>query len=378
MPKNVVVCCDGTANQIAQNVTNVVKLYSVLVYEPGRQVAFYHPGLGTMEPPGALTGLARKTTKLMGMAFGYGLADDICNAYVFLMKNYEPGDRVFLFGFSRGAYTVRAVASLLKMYGLIRKDNESMVPYATRLMLGIDRDRNQHGGGEIDYFKLADQFRGILSSPCKPWFVGVWDTVSSVGWIENPLQLSYIANNPDIEIGRHAVSIDERRAFFRNHLWRRPKDPDADFGPKDIKQVWFAGDHSDVGGGYAEAETGLSKITFDWMIEEAVKAGLEVDQAKVKELLGEGNSQYTAPNPNAAAHDSLRGWWNIAEVVPKKHYDWRTGKTGRRMNLWARRTIPPASLVHESAFQRTGYRSRFPADAVAVKTREGDSGANLT
>jgi uncharacterized protein (DUF2235 family) len=199
-----------------------------------------------------------------------------------------------------------------------------------------------------------------------------------VGWIENPLQLSYIANNPDIEIGRHAVSIDERRAFFRNHLWRRPKDPDADFGPKDIKQVWFAGDHSDVGGGYAEAETGLSKITFDWMIEEAVKAGLEVDQAKVKELLGEGNSQYTAPNPNAAAHDSLRGWWNIAEVVPKKHYDWRTGKTGRRMNLWARRTIPPASLVHESAFQRTGYRSRFPADAVAVKTREGDSGANLT
>lgn len=137
MPRNIVVCCDGTASEFAANLTNVVKLYSTLTYQVGRQITFYHPGLGTMEPAGALTSLARKITKLMGMAFGYGLESDIRDAYVFLMRNYEPDDKIFLFGFSRGAYTVRAVCSLLKLYGLIRRDNESLVPYAIRLLAGI-------------------------------------------------------------------------------------------------------------------------------------------------------------------------------------------------------------------------------------------------
>lgn len=103
MAKNIVICCDGTANEFAENNTNVWKIYSTLIDEPGLQVTYYHPGLGTMEPAGALTTVSRKTTKLLGMAMGYGLADDIRDAYVFLMKNYEPEDRVFFFGFSRGA-----------------------------------------------------------------------------------------------------------------------------------------------------------------------------------------------------------------------------------------------------------------------------------
>jgi uncharacterized protein (DUF2235 family) len=369
MAKKIVICCDGTANQFAQNLTNVVKLYSVLTHVPDRQVTFYHPGLGTMEPPGALTGVARKTTRLMGMAFGYGLANDIRDAYVFLMKNYQPTDLVFLFGFSRGAYTVRAVASLLKMYGLIHQDNESLVPYAIRLMTGIDRSKEKSGQDITQYFDLAKNFRATLATECKPRFVGVWDTVSSVGWVENPLKLPYIANNPDIQIGRHAVSIDERRAFFRNHLWRRPTDAGLDYGPKDIKQVWFAGDHCDVGGGYAEPESGLSKIALEWMIEEAVKAGLEVNGSQVKEVLGKGSNAYVAPDPNAIAHESLSGWWNLAEIVPKRHYDWKTGETHRRMNWWSRRTIPPKSFVHESAFERDGYRTKLPKDAIKIATR---------
>src|SRR3954452_3879948 len=103
MPKNIVVCCDGTANEFARNNTNVIKLFSTLVNDPARQVTFYHPGLGTMEPAGALTTLGRKVTKILGRAFGYGLAHDIRDAYVFLMNNYAAGDRIFLFGFSRGA-----------------------------------------------------------------------------------------------------------------------------------------------------------------------------------------------------------------------------------------------------------------------------------
>src|SRR5258708_1401323 len=197
MPKNVVICCDGTANEFAQHRTNVVKLFFTLARDPTRQVAFYHPGLGTMEPPGALTRATRTATRLLGRAFGYGLETDIRDAYVFLMKNFEEGDRVFLFGFSRGAYTVRAVASLLRMYGLISAGDEPLVPYAIRMMLATQK---QNPAGVFD---LAREFRDTFSSrTCRPHFVGVWDTVSSVGWVENPLKLPYSANNPDIAVGR--------------------------------------------------------------------------------------------------------------------------------------------------------------------------------
>lgn len=223
MPRNIVVCCDGTANEFAEDNTNVVKLYYVLNQDQAKQITFYHPGLGTMEPAGALTTFSRQVTKLLGKALGYGLANDIRDAHSFLMENYQEDDRLFLFGFSRGAYTVRAVCSLLHMYGLICKGNQ-LVPYAVRMTMGIDRaeegdDKQQEARNR--YFDLAHKFCETMSrTDCRPWFVGVWDTVSSVGWIENPLRLPYVSDNPDIQFARHAVSIDEHRAFFRNNLWR--------------------------------------------------------------------------------------------------------------------------------------------------------------
>ena len=128
MSRNIVVCCDGTANEFAQRNTNVVKLYSTLLHDPTRQVTYYHPGLGTMEPAGAMTTVRRQATKMLGLAMGYGLAKDIRDAYVFVMNNFRDGDQLFLFGFSRGAYTARAVASVLHMYGFIRPDNEPWCP----------------------------------------------------------------------------------------------------------------------------------------------------------------------------------------------------------------------------------------------------------
>ena len=132
MPRNIVLCCDGTANEFARDRTNVVKLFYTLDQDPSAQITYYHPGLGTMEAMGAITTAGRKLTKLLGQAIGYGLEADIRDAYVFLMNNLQEGDRVFLFGFSRGAYTVRSVAALLPMYGLIRKGNEPLVPSAIR------------------------------------------------------------------------------------------------------------------------------------------------------------------------------------------------------------------------------------------------------
>ena len=277
MPKNIVICCDGTANEFTQHNTNVVKLCYALDQEPTQQVTYYHPGLGTMEPAGALTPLARKFTKVLGLAVGYGLSSDIALAYSFLMERYDDGDRVFLFGFSRGAYTVRAVCSLLHMYGLIRPLNESLVPYAIRMMLAINRarpDNSRENDWIRQYFELANAFKKTMSrTACKPWFVGLWDTVSSVGWIDNPLKLAFVTNNPDIETGGQAVSIDEHRAFFRNHLWRPPDNQQSPQGPKDLKQVWFAGVHCDVGGGYAEQESALSKIPLNRMLQEAKASG---------------------------------------------------------------------------------------------------------
>ena len=370
MPKNIVLCCDGTANEFAQANTNVIKLSYTLAHSSAEQIVYYHPGLGTMEPAGALTPFARRATRLLGQAIGYGLASDVRDAYVFLMNNFEPGDRVFLFGFSRGAYTIRALASLLHMYGLISSGNESLVPYAIRMLMAIQRLDKKGEAAAAErrrYFQMARDFQDTFCrTVCKPWFVGVWDTVSSVGWIENQLRLPFTADNPDIAIGRHAIALDERRAFFRTNLWH-PKPAPADSGPRDLKQVWFAGVHCDVGGGYPEAESGASKIPLQWMLREATAAGLLVDTGRVDIVLGRAGHGYTAPDPNAPLHQSLTKAWWLAELIPKRHYDAASKTWGWHMNMAARRALSPASMVHASVFQRAGdYQSRLPADVVEV------------
>jgi uncharacterized protein (DUF2235 family) len=363
--KNIVLCCDGTANEFAQHRTNVVKLYYALARDPA-QAAYYHPGVGTMEAVGAISTTTRKMTKMMGLAFGYGLETDIRDAYVYLMTEFQEGDRLFLFGFSRGAYTVRALASLLHMYGLIPAGNEPFVPYAIRMLMAIQK-RNPD-----EVFQLAHEFQDTFSTrTCRPYFVGVWDTVSSVGWIENPLKLPFSASNPDIAIGRHAIAIDERRAFFRQNLWHptppSPAQP-AGGGPRDLKQVWFAGVHCDIGGGYPEAQSGLSKIALEWMLAEAYSTGLLLDKARTDLVLGRGGGHYQPPDANARMHDSLTVAWLPAEFVLKRHYDYRTGKTGHRMNLFRSRAIPPGASIHESVDRRSDYAAVIPPGAPRVTT----------
>jgi uncharacterized protein (DUF2235 family) len=363
MAKNIVICCDGTANEFARDRTNVVKLYYALEHDTPAQIAFYHPGLGTMEPAGALTTPQRSITRLLGKMVGYGLANDIRDAYTFLMNHYEDHDSVYLFGFSRGAYTVRAVCSLLTMYGLIRPGNDPLVPYAVRMMLAIDKARKlkaRRGGSSTDeddavgeYFRLAEDFRtGMCRDGCKPYFVGVWDTVSSVGWAADPVKIPYTADNPSIEYGRHAIAIDERRAFFRTNRWIPSRDL-TEHGPRNVKEVWFAGVHCDVGGGYAEKESGLSKIALEWMLQEAKAVGLRVNAGRQREILGlSADSKYARPDPDGLMHETLKGAWKLAERIRKPHYDFATGKTTKRANRGRRRTIPANSWIHESVFER--------------------------
>ena len=132
MPKNIVICCDGTGNEFGDTNSNVVKLYGTLVIAPGIQVGYYHPGVGTMGAPTAHNWLAKQWTRAMGLAFGAGLLANVGDAYRYLMNVYEDGDRVFLFGFSRGSYTARALAGVLHMFGLLYPGNEGLIPYVIR------------------------------------------------------------------------------------------------------------------------------------------------------------------------------------------------------------------------------------------------------
>ena len=180
-------------------------------------------------------------------------------------------------------------------------------------------------------------------------FVGVWETVSSVGWLYDPLSLPFTRTNPDIEIGRQAISIDERRAAFRQNLWAL--DPKY---PQDIQQIWFAGVHSDVGGGYAEPESGLSKITLQWMLGEAEAKGLGVDHVLKDQVLGFTDPNMAKPDCMGILHKSLTGWWWILEIFPRRHFDTRLTPPQWKweLPLASPRYIAPGSSIHPTVAQR--------------------------
>ena len=370
MPKNIVICCDGTHNEFGAVNTNVVKVYKAMVCDSS-QIGYYHPGVGTIGARSALTGIGRWWTKVIGLAFGYGLSDNVADAYQFLMRNFQQGDQVYIFGFSRGAYTARVLCGMLHIAGLLTQGNEGLIPYAIRMI----KNRN------IDFHVAAD-FKKTFSRECKPYFVGVWDTVSSVGWVYNTVHFPFttLAHNPDIAVVRHAISIDERRAFFRQNLFGTPKNP-----TQDVKEVWFAGVHCDVGGGYVDAESGLSQIALRWMLCEAEQAGLVVDQQRKADILG-AKPPNLAPDPNSKyLHESLEKWWWIAEVWPKVSHRQAADGTWHktlRINLGRPRYIAPGVSIHESVQTRLnnpalGYKpSNLPQERQVVADRCQRQGAS--
>ena len=356
MAKNIVVCCDGTGNSFdqIQKDSNVAKLYSCITIDAS-QVCYYHPGVGTMGAQNVRWWIARQWWRLKGLAFGAGLLANVGDAYRFLMDEYADGDKIYLFGFSRGSYTVRALASLLHVFGLLCRGNHGAIPYILRMYSHRTRVANhKHVTFPVDE---AFKWQFTDSRPVEIHFCGIWDTVSSYGWVYNPIKLPFIGNNPIVRTGRHAVSIDERRFFYQDNLWGQP-------GPgQDIRQVWFSGVHSDVGGSYLEKGSGLSKVAFEWLLVEGQKAGLIIQRAKAETILGRvppkvvGLPHYVPPNENGKLHKSLWGPWWLVEFLPHRdpHKD-----GGWYLPLGRRRKIPEGSFIHELSLKSKRFPKNLP------------------
>ena len=365
MPKNIVICCDGTNNQFGICNTNVVRIVDIVERDPSRQLCYYDPGVGTLPDQRVLTRIGQTISRWKALAFATDLFDKVSIAYAHLMEVYETGDQVFLFGFSRGAYTARVLAALLHSVGLMPPGNTQLLPYAIRLF------RSLRHSSSSDYWTVLDSFRQTFARvvPDQPeahfpvHFLGVWDTVSSVGQLWDPPAYPFTARLPNVAVVRHAIAIDERRWFFRqNRITPQPG--------QDAREVWFAGVHSDVGGGYPESQGGLWRVTFEWMLAEARRAGLLVDEARLSDV----RSHSPIPQRPWAEpqHESLVGWWWLAEFYPKIVYNPETDRRAPAIGLGRHRILRPGELIDGSVLERVrqiGYAppNFSPSFVAAVK-----------
>jgi hypothetical protein len=331
------VCCDGTWLGVRQD-SNVARLHRAIVPAPGDPEPLYVKGVGVSGNP---------VDVVEGGLTGAGLSRSITAGYRWLVEQFRAGDRVAVFGFSRGAYTARSLVGMVGRVGLV--DGTGLGPQ--EVTDAVDR--------------AYERYRAFRTTPVDPsWdiglrlayragdpdipvdFIGVWDTVGALGiptYVGIPdirhsrdrYQFLDVVLNPHIRHARHAVSLDEMRGPFRPTLWR-------DVSPgQDVAQVWFPGDHSDVGGGYAD--TGLSDGALDWMMREATAAiGLAFDRGRIAGF---------APDPLGTAHG---GWSGPAGAVLEAAMQPRP------------RAVPPIDAdrpeddVDESAYTRqrvSGYRS---------------------
>jgi hypothetical protein len=264
MHRDLVLCCDGTWNTPdLEAVTNVVKLYNTLESD-SRQLCYYQSGVGTFGGP---------LSWLTGGATGAGLSRDVMSGYYWLATNYQPGDRVWLFGFSRGAYTARSIAGMVARCGVAKVSEADGWPTVESLYEKVYRRRQPIS----EDAKLAYDPRNAGATPFPIYFIGVWDTVGSLGvpdyfglltLFDSPSNYKFhdVKLNPKVKHARHALALDEWRAPFTPTLWEVAPDSQA----QTVKQVWFPGSHADVGGGYASA--GLSNGALLWMIKEASRA----------------------------------------------------------------------------------------------------------
>jgi hypothetical protein len=372
MNRQLIICCDGTNNNLTGGArdTNVTELCGLLTPDDNDQLLYYDPGVGN---PGELPGasltdsISRIFERLHGLAFGKGVYENIAEAYVFLMRHYRPGDQIFLFGFSRGAFTARSIGGLVTQFGLLRPEMEGLVPTLLHVYFS-DRER-----GGRRYTAIRDQISRLFASEqtraAPVWFVGVWETVSSVG---APLLSRTITASPTI-VGkrfhhvRQALALDEYRRSFEPRPYYVDPAHDYAAGGQSIAQLWFSGAHCDVGGGYAQAEARLSRDPLFWMLQEAVacqlrlRAGLvdaagQLDTQAVLAALAPPTPGGQSPQPRIHSQTYTTALWALAGLQQRNpHVVLDAGKP--------QQVVP---LEHPSV---AALSLSFPADTVWARRR---------
>ena len=368
MARRIVICIDGTNNYPSGGYTNIQRLVRMLKRDD-EQISYYQTGVGTVEPNSLTTQWAQRWWMLRDSMSAVMLETHVCDAYRFLMSEYREGDQLYLFGFSRGAFAARVLAAMLTTVGLLHRGLDSMVPFAWSAYLasGVDAERaanDESGSGANEFRNHYARFISRIE------FLGLFDTVSAVGVPWGPKFFPYTFQNRRVACVRHALSLDERRVIFVQNRWKET-DPDAAAGT-DLKQVWFAGVHSDIGGGYPEAEARLSLIPLAWMLREAQSRGLTIKPVVSARILDPSGQQsqptvefVTQSQAQQPTHDELpRRWlWRLLEYlpVPRRRRDQdQQWSTDWIVNRGRGRVAGKRPRFHESVRLRmaTGYRPR--------------------
>lgn len=333
MAKNVCVFSDGTGQggsvESFDN-TNVWTLYKAAeAGDPSRtrQVCFYDQGIGARSGEWLRWGY-----NLLSKATGLGISQNIKDCYAHILEHYEPGDRIYLFGFSRGAYTVRSLGGVLRLCGVPtgwRTTRGDVARKAARDALieeAVETVYKHYGNTDAKKFErkqLGAAFRKRNGAhEAAPFFIGVWDTVRSLGLPGSSTLTELLAPrhafhdaslDPRVPFARHALAIDENRESFQPELWESER---GDLASGRIRQCWFAGVHSDIGGGYSD-DRRLAEITLAWMVEEATggpSKGQEllVDRAMIP--------QVGAEHALGLQHDEMNGFTLWRRGTRERHH----------------------------------------------------------
>jgi len=308
MPKNIVVFSDGTGQEggTGHN-TNVYKLFNMIEDRTDKQIAFYDRGLGT------------GWRKVTGNVGGMGISQNIMESYEFIFDNYMAGDQIYLFGFSRGAATVRSLSSFIHYFGILPKSRTELIKKAYKIYKITDNKKRKRKATEL------------ITNNHTMWtrvkFLGVWDTVAALGVPISGVRVALdklpffkhrfhnFTLSESVENACHALAIDDERRTFHPVLW----DPQIEEYQK-MKQVWFCGAHTDVGGGYKEQE--LSDIPLVWMIQQAVACGLRIYPKFKVEINQDENGIMHNPRqgfPKNLFRKKVRSWNSQTHGKPVIH-----------------------------------------------------------
>jgi uncharacterized protein (DUF2235 family) len=391
--KNIVLLSDGTGNAASKVWrTNVWRLFQSLDLTNSYQVAIYDDGVGSS---------SFKPLAVLGGAFGWGLKRNVLDLYTFLCRNWEPNARIYAFGFSRGAFTIRVLLGLVANEGLVRSTTETELRRGAVAAYRAYRKKRFHSLWRIErvFRGLRDTLLRIFGRPYdlstnlptpKIRFVGLWDTVAAYGlpieemtrgvhlWIW-PLELPNRRLGPNVERACHALALDDERTTFHPVLWtesgEQPARPDGEghrwVKDERISQVWFSGSHSNVGGGYPDDS--LANVPLTWIMKEAALCDLRFKKAPDTDPDAVLFARSSA-DKDGRLYDSRHGLAGYYRYGPRKLADLADRQASRREDDEVKIEVPK---IHEAAIDRTKNGAHayapigFPA-RYAVVTRTGE------